>query len=247
MRSRHLSPAAPSAPRDGLPEGHDLMRTHCSPGPGSPASGVLRGLRAGVLAVLCVLLPLAGHVLSQCHAPRWIIVAATAAVALPGAAVLTRHRLTDTQLLGVLALAQFAYHVAYSLPGACAAVTGQDSSVGGLGRLIEHDAAAGPPPGVLLAGHLVTLLLVARLLGVSERLLWQSRSLLLVVRRLLLFFWPLLGGRHSTGAQAAYPESTSPLMSALLVRLHEGRAPPRDGHGPFALLRPTPIGALRLP
>ncbi|WP_406173546.1 hypothetical protein [Streptomyces canus] len=67
--------------------------------------------------MLCVLLPLAGHVLSQCHVPQWIIVAATAAVALPGAAVLTRHRLTDTQLLGVLALAQLAYHVAYSLPG----------------------------------------------------------------------------------------------------------------------------------
>ncbi|WP_406498570.1 hypothetical protein OHB06_50705 [Streptomyces sp. NBC_01604] len=224
------------------------MRTHCSPGAGSPASGALRGLRAGVLAVLCVLLPLAGHVLSQCHAPRWIIVAATAAVALPGAAVLTRHRLTDTQLLGVLALAQLAYHVAYALPEACAAVTGQDTSVGGLGRLIEHDAAAGPPPGVLLAGHLVTLLLVARLLGVSERLLWQSRSLHLVVRRLLLFLWPLLGGgRHGTGPRVAFPESTSPLMSALLVRLHEGRAPPRQGHGPFALLRPMPIGVLRLP
>ncbi|WP_329445986.1 hypothetical protein [Streptomyces canus] len=108
------------------------MRTHCSPGPGSPAYGALRGLRAGVLAVLCVLLPLAGHVLSQCHMPQWIIVAATAAVALPGAAVLTRHRLTDTQLLGVPALAQLAYHVAYSLPGACASVAGQDSSLTGL-------------------------------------------------------------------------------------------------------------------
>ncbi|MFF1291706.1 MULTISPECIES: hypothetical protein [unclassified Streptomyces] len=223
------------------------MPTHCSPGPGSPASGVLRGLRAGVLAVLCVLLPLAGHVLSQCHAPRWIIVAATAAVALPGAAMLTRHRLTDTQLLGVLALAQFAYHVAYSLPGACAAVTGQNGSVGGLGGLIEHDAAAGPPPGVLLAGHLVTLLLVARLLGVSERLLWQSRSLLVVVRRLLLFLWPLCGSRHGTGPQDAFPENTTPLMAALLARMHEGRAPPRHEHGPFALLRPMPIGALRLP
>ncbi|MET9103705.1 hypothetical protein [Streptomyces antibioticus] len=208
---------------------------------------MLRGFRAGVLAVLCVLLPLAGHVLAQCHAPRWIIVAATAAVAVPGAAVLTRHRLTDTQLLGVLALAQLAYHVAYSLPGACAAVAGQDGSAGGLGRLIEHDAVAGPPPGVLLAGHLVTLLLVARLLGVSERLLWQSRSLVVVVRRLLLFLWPLLGGRHGSGPRAALPESTSPLMSAQLVRMHEGRAPPCHGHGPFVLLRPMPIGALRLP
>ncbi|ALV33515.1 hypothetical protein [Streptomyces sp. CdTB01] len=223
------------------------MRTHWLRGPGSPASGVLRGLRAGVLAVLCVLLPLAGHVLSQGHAPRWVIVVATAAVALPGAVVLTRRRLTDTQLLGVLAVAQLAYHVAYSLPGACAAVTGQGGSSGGLTWLVEHDAVAGPPPSVLLAGHLVTLLLAARLLGVTERLLWQSTSLLVVVRRLLLFLWPLLGGRRGTGPQVAFPESSALLRSALVVRLHKGRAPPSRGHGPFALLRPLPIGALCLP
>lgn len=57
----------------------------------SPASGVLRGLRASVLAVLCVLLPLAGHVLPQCHAPQRIITGGMAAVAVPGAAVLTRR------------------------------------------------------------------------------------------------------------------------------------------------------------
>ncbi|MBA2813575.1 hypothetical protein E0500_041225 [Streptomyces sp. KM273126] len=223
------------------------MRTHCLRGPGSPTSGALRGLRAGVLAVLCVLLPLAGHVLAQGHAPQWLVVAAMAAVALPGALLLTRHRLTDTQLLGVLVLAQLTYHVVYSLPGACAAVTGQDGSAGGPLRLIEHDATAGPPPGVLVAGHLVSLLLAARLLGVTERLLWQSTSLLVVVRGLLLFFWPLFGGRHGTGPQAVVPESSSPLMSALLVRLHAGRAPPRRGHGPFVLLRPTPLGALHPP
>lgn len=98
------------------------MRPHCPPTAVSPASGVLRGLRAGLLAVLCVLLPLAGHVLAQCHAPRWIIVAAMAAVAVPGAVLLTRRRLTDTPVLTVLAVAQPACHAAYSLPGACAGV-----------------------------------------------------------------------------------------------------------------------------
>ncbi|NGO48565.1 hypothetical protein [Streptomyces ureilyticus] len=223
------------------------MRPHRPRGSASPASGVLRGLRAGVLAVLCVLLPLAGHVLAQGHAPRWIIVAAMAAVAVPGAAVLTRRRLTDTQVLAVLAVAQLAYHAAYSLPGACAAaVAGQDGSVG-LSRLVEHDAVAGPPTGVVPAGHLVTLLLAARLLGITVRLLWQGRSLLTAVRRLVLFLWPLLSGRHDAGPQTAIPESTAPLMSALLVRLHEGRAPPRLGHIPFALFRPTPIGAPCMP
>ncbi|WP_033327452.1 hypothetical protein [Streptomyces yerevanensis] len=226
------------------------MRPLSPRGSASPASGVLRGLRglrAGVLAVLCVLLPLAGHVLVQCHAPRWIIVAGLAAVAVPGAAVLTRHRLTDAQVLAVLAAAQLAYHAAYSLPGACAAVADQDGSVGGLSRLVEHDVVAGPSPGAVLAGHLVTLLPAAHLLGITERLLWHSRPLLAAVRHLLLFLWPLLSGRHGTGPQVAAPESTAPLMSALLVRLHGGRAPPRHGRAPFSLVRPMPIGGPCLP
>ncbi|MFC7842767.1 hypothetical protein [Streptomyces sp. NPDC057382] len=225
------------------------MPPHRPRGLASPASGVLRGLRAGVLAVLCVLLPLAGHVLAQCHAPRWIIVAGMAAVAVPGAAVLTRRRLTDTQVLAVLAAAQLAYHAAYSLPGACAAVAERGGSVGGLSRLVEHDAVAGPSPGVVLAGHAGALLLAARLLGLTERLVWQSRTLWVVVRRLLLFLWPLLNVRHGNGPHIARPENTTPLISALLVRLNEGRAPPRHGRGPFVppLLRPTPIGGPCLP
>ncbi|MFC9509415.1 hypothetical protein [Streptomyces sp. NPDC057002] len=199
------------------------MRPHRPRGPASPASGVLRGIRAGALAALCVLLPLAGHVLAQCHAPRWIIVAGAAAVAVPGATVLTRRRLTDTQVLAVLAAAQLACHAAYSLPGGCAPV--------------------------MQAGHAVTLLLAARLLGLTERLLWQSGTLWAVVRRLLLFLWPLLGGRHGNGPQVAVRESSAPPVSALLVRLNEGRAPPRHGRGPFVppLLRPMPIGGPCLP
>ncbi|MEV8432397.1 hypothetical protein PGH47_04290 [Streptomyces sp. HUAS 31] len=223
------------------------MSTHRPRRAAPPASGVLRGLRASVLAVLCVLLPLAGHVLAQCHAPRWIITGGMAAVAVPGAVVLTRRRLTDKQVLAVLAVAQLAYHAAYSLPGACAAVTEQGASAYGLSRLVEHDVVAGPPVGGPLAGHLVMLLLAARLLGLTERLLWHSRSLLTVVRRLLLSLLPLLRGGHATGPRTAMPQSTAPLMSALVARLNEGRAPPRAGQSPVALLRPTLIGGLCLP
>ncbi|MEW1599492.1 hypothetical protein [Streptomyces sp. NPDC093808] len=225
------------------------MRPLClTTGSAAPAAGVLRGLRAGVLGVLGVLLPLAGHLLSQSHCPRWVVVAATAAVAVPGAVVLTRRRLTDTQLLGVLVAAQLGYHAAYSLPGACAAVVTRGvDHCGGLSWQAEHDAAAGAPSGVLMAGHLVTVLLAARLLGVTERMLWQSRPLLAVVRRLLLFVWPLLGRAHGTGPQPTFRESTSPLRSAVLVRSREGRAPPRRKRAPLALLRPMPIGGSCLP
>ncbi|QOV33417.1 hypothetical protein IM697_24725 [Streptomyces ferrugineus] len=213
----------------------------------SPAYGVLRGMRAGVLALLCVLLPLAGHVLSRGHTPRWAVVMAMALVAVPGAAVLTRRRLTDTQLLVALAVAQLAYHAAYALPGACAAVAAQGGRPGGPTWLIEHDAVAGPPPGVLLAGHLVTLLLASRLLGITERLLWQGRPLLAAVRRLLLFVWPLLGRSHGTGPQTTVRENAPRLRSTVLVRLYGGRAPPRGAVSPLALSRPLPIGGPRLP
>lgn len=206
-----------------------------------PAFGVLRGVRAGVLSLLCVLLPLAGHVLAQGHTPRWAVVAAMALVAVPGAAVLTRRRLTDTQLLVALAAAQLAYHAAYSLPGACAAVTTRGGGLDGMRRLVEHGAVAGPPPGVLLAGHLMTLLLAARLFGITERLLWQGRPLLAAVRRLLSFIWPLLGGARSTGPEPAIRSSASPLRSAEPARLHGGRAPPRGGFSPLTLVRPLPI------
>lgn len=213
----------------------------------APAYGVLRGMRAGMLAALCVLLPVAGHVLSQGHTPRWAVVATTGVVGALGTAVLTRRRLTDTQLLVALAAAQLAYHAVYSLPGACAAVTAQGGSTGGLSWLVEHDTVAGPPPGILLAGHLVTLLLAARLLGITERLLWQGRPLLAAVRRLLLFLWPLLGRTNATGPQATIRTSVAPLRSAESVRLNEGRAPPHRGISPLALSRPLPLGGPCLP
>ncbi|MFE3830692.1 hypothetical protein [Streptomyces sp. NPDC059092] len=213
----------------------------------SPATGVLRGLRASVLAVLCVLLPLAGHALSQGHVPRVVIVAGVAAVAVPGAVALTRHRLTDAQVLGALAATQVACHAAYSLPGACRAVAGEALPLGGLPAAVEHGAVAGPPAGVPLAGHLVTLAIGVRLLGVTEQLLRQSRALLMAVGHLLLFIRPPSAATHRQGPASGIQESSSPLKSAVLARLNPGRAPPPRGLAPFALHRPTPTGGPCLP
>ncbi|MFI8165280.1 hypothetical protein ACIGAN_02850 [Streptomyces sp. NPDC085931] len=101
-----------------------------------------------------MLLPSACHVLDRCHAPRWTVVAAIAAVAVPDCQFLTRRRLTDAQVLGALSTAQAAAHAAYALPNTAL----------GAGH-------ATPPAGVLLAGHLITAVVAARLLGLTERLL----------------------------------------------------------------------------
>ncbi|CAM5730981.1 hypothetical protein SMICM304S_11252 [Streptomyces microflavus] len=134
----------------------------------SPASGVLRGTRAAVLAMLCVLLPMVGHVLALGHAPQWVIVAAVGLVALPGAVFLTRRRLTDGQLLGVLVAAQVAHHATYALPGMCRAAAGADAT-SVLPSWVEHGATLQLPAGSLISGHVITLMVAARVLGVTEQ------------------------------------------------------------------------------
>ncbi|MFJ9979430.1 hypothetical protein [Streptomyces cyaneofuscatus] len=188
---------------------------------------MLRGTRAAVLAVLCVLLPMAGHVLSQGHAPQWAVAALVGLVAVPGSVFLTRRRLTDGQLLGVLVAAQIAHHATYALPGMCRAAAGTDAALG-VPSWVEHGAALQLPAGVVLSGHLITLVVAARVLGVTEQMLWRSKPLLAAVRRLLAFVWPLIVVQGH-GPQDRLRTTTSPLKPAVLVRLRSGRAPPTAG------------------
>ncbi|MFC8824272.1 hypothetical protein ACFT9I_02820 [Streptomyces sp. NPDC057137] len=198
--------------------------------------------------MLSVLLPLACHALSQGHAPGWLLLATTACLGLPALVCLTGPRLSDSQVLAALAAAQLAYHVAYSLPGACAAVT----DPAGLRGLFEHVPAEGPPPEVLVGGQLVTLLIAARLLGVTERLVWRGKPALAALRLLLQFVWPLRQSAHDPRPVPRSREGSGPPASTVLARLHAGRAPPRRWPGSFApglysLTGPMPVGGPRLP
>ncbi|MFI5725094.1 hypothetical protein [Streptomyces cyaneofuscatus] len=206
--------------------------------PASPAAGMARGLRAGSLAVLCVSLPLAAHLLARCQAPVWAVVAAVAVVAVPAAVVLTRRRLSDNQVVGVLAVSQLAYHLAYALPGVCRAV-GAD----GVPLWTEHAASTHVPSGVLLSGQLVALLVAARALGLTELLLGRGRPLLAAVGRLLAFVRPSACEPRAHGPRRGHRERTRRLRSAVLARLRSGRAPP---FGP-PLVRPMPAGGPCLP
>lgn len=194
-----------------------------------------RGLRAGSLAVLCVSLPLGAHLLERCQAPMWAVVAAVAVIAVPAAVVLTRRRLSDNQVVGVLAVSQLAYHLAYALPGVCRAV-GAD----GVPLWTEHAASTHVPSGALLSGQLVALLVAARALGLTELLLGPGRPLLAAVGRLLDFVRPPAGEPRVHGPRRGHRRRTRRLRSAVLARLRSGRAPPL---GP-PLVRPMPAGGL---
>ncbi|MEW1757590.1 hypothetical protein AB0393_13880 [Streptomyces cyaneofuscatus] len=215
------------------------MRPMLLPRTASPASGVLRGARAAVLAVLCVLLPMAGHVLTLGHTPQWVVVAMAGLVAVPGAVFLTRRRLTDGQLLGVLVAAQVAHHATYALPGMCRAAAGADAT-SNLPSWVEHGATLQLPAGSLISGHVITLMVAARVLGVTEQMLWRSKPLLDVMLRLLAFVWPLLVVR-SNGPQDRLRTTETLLKPAVLVRLRSGRAPPRSG-GLLVRSRLMPVG-----
>ncbi|MFE2293011.1 hypothetical protein [Streptomyces sp. NPDC059452] len=212
------------------------------PGPASPAAGVVRGLRAGALAALCVSLPLVGHLLARCRAPVWVLLAAVAGVAVPAAVVLTRRRLSDTQVVGVLAASQLAYQLAYALPGVCRAV-----GTGGVPLWTGHGANTHVPSGVLLSGQLVALLVAARALGLTERLLGQGRPLLAAVGRLLaLVRPPAQDDLRVPWPQGGHRGRTRRPKSAVLARLRSGRAPPPGGLAP-PLSRTVPAGGLCLP
>ncbi|MFE4378728.1 hypothetical protein [Streptomyces cyaneofuscatus] len=189
--------------------------------PASPAAGMARGLRAGSLAVLCVSLPLAAHLLARCRAPVWAVVVAVAVVAVPAAVVLTRRRLSDHQVVGVLAVSQLAYQLAYALPGVCRAV-GAD----GVRLWTEHAASTHVPSGVLLSGQLVALLVAARALGLTELLLGRGRPWPAAVGRLLAFLRPSACEPRVHGPRRRHRGRTRRLMSAVLARLRSGRAPP---------------------
>ncbi|WP_432022516.1 hypothetical protein [Streptomyces parvus] len=219
--------------------GNPPLRPLLLPRTASPASGVLRGVRAAVLAVLCVLLPMAGHALTLGHTPQWVVVAMVGLVAVPGAAFLTRRRLTDGQLLGALVAAQAAHHATYALPGMCRAAGGADVT-SDLSAWVGHGAALRLPEGVLLSGHVIALVVAARVLGLTEQMLWRTRPLLDVVVRLSAFVRPLVVVRGN-GPRHKLRTAVTSLKSAVLVRLRSGRAPPRAG-GLLVRSRLVPVG-----
>ncbi|PWK65102.1 hypothetical protein BCL76_11389 [Streptomyces sp. CG 926] len=225
------------------------MSATASSRPPSPARGLARGLRAGALAALCVLLPLAGHLLSQGHAPRWAVLLGMAAVAVPGSVLLTRARLSDGQVVAALTGAQLAYHAAYALPGACAAVAGAGS---GPASMVEHASAAGIPPEVFLSGHVIMLVIAAQLFGLTELLLWRGKPVLEALGVLLLFVWPRIGVTTGPKTDLRALESGALPPSAVVARSNEGRAPPRSRRAamwraPLTLTGPMPGGGLCLP
>ncbi|MFF0480769.1 hypothetical protein [Streptomyces sp. NPDC004435] len=194
------------------------------------ARGVGRGLGASAVATLTVLLPMAGHLLTQGHLAPWALLAALLVGPAAGGYVLSRRRLSDPQLLAALVGAQLAHQLAYAVPGVCA-LAGLPG--GGADAVAGHVSAAGAPPEAFLAGHLITFVLAVRLLGLPERLRWHTEPVLAGVAAVLSFLWPLLIVRGTGPAPVRRPADVRLPHSALVPQPVNGRAPPCAPRGPL--------------
>ncbi|MFE5977662.1 hypothetical protein ACFQ64_36495 [Streptomyces sp. NPDC056460] len=188
----------------------------------------MRGLWAAIAAAVCVLLPLAGHLLVQGHLPRWMVLSVPLCGAGLAAVVLSRRRLSDTQLLAALVAAQVAYQAAYAVPGVCAVVGVPDGFATSLG----HGSAAGVPPEAFAAGHAITLVLAARLLRVFERFRWPTPPVLTALVALLRLVPQSceVPGSGPRPARRTAQDDALPL-SRFVARSTAGRAPPRARRG----------------
>lgn len=155
----------------------------------SPGTGALRGLRAGLLGVVCVVLALAGHLLGGGRAPSaWAVLI----LALPMAGVclaLTARRRGAASLGAVVAGSQLVLHEALMWFQAGAACTGPADVHAHLGH---HAAAvtgclpmAGMSPGrswlpagpaataLMVLGHVLAAAVTTLVLAHGEALLWR--------------------------------------------------------------------------
>nr|BEK71457.1 hypothetical protein KPHV_86840 [Kitasatospora purpeofusca] len=191
--------------------------------PAHPASGTGRGLRASALAALCVLLPVAGHLLSRGHLLSWGVLAVFAGAAFAGSALLTRRRLSDAQLLAALATAQLVYHGVYDLPGLC-----RSSGLAG-GHLpgLVGQWASGAPAWAAPVAHLVALLLAARFLGTGEVVLWGTHVLAARAREWCSISPPATDLVPAPAPRVRLHATGNTLRSCLHRTSISGRAPPR--------------------
>jgi hypothetical protein len=80
-----------------------------------PATGLLRLVRAGSIAVVTVALAALAHVLAGGPLPPAVVLAALTALALAAAVVLTARRVGPLGVLALLGVGQLAVHSAFSL------------------------------------------------------------------------------------------------------------------------------------
>ncbi|MEZ0447732.1 hypothetical protein [Cellulomonas sp. ICMP 17802] len=155
----------------------------------APATGPLRLVRAGTVAVVTVALAALAHVLAGGGLPPVVVLVALTALVLAAAVVLTARRLGPLGALVLLGVGQLAVHSSFSLftsmacmPGAMggAALSGHAHHAG---TVLQAQAAACPasdaalvPPllgaSAMLVLHVVATLAAALVIAGADRALW---------------------------------------------------------------------------
>ena len=116
----------------------------------SPDRGLIRVVRAGVVAACVVTLSLVAHVWAGGDVPGPVVLLGSAAAIAAYAGVLTRERLSAVELIGVLSAGQVLLHMAFMTSGG------------------TH--AGGP---AMLAGHAIAAVVLALGLARGEEAAWS--------------------------------------------------------------------------
>ncbi|MGW6005258.1 hypothetical protein ACWFNS_01490 [Oerskovia enterophila] len=175
----------------------------------SPGVGLLRGVRAGLLATAVVGLSLVSHGLAGGAPPGAVPVVVLVMVTAVLLRSLVGRRVGLPYLLGVLGLGQLAFHYTFEQ---CALLSSTSAPA---------HAHASDRPEVMLAAHVVATLVVSVFLTHADRVLWALWSWLTMRSVPGAAPLPLARGRNLLFLPPVLPVPTAPGRGSV-----RGRAPP---------------------
>ncbi len=142
-----------------------------------PATGPLRLVRAGMVAVVTVALATLAHLLAGGGLPPVVVLIALTAFALAAAAVLTARTLGPVGAVALLGVGQLALHSAFSLFTSMACMSGPPSAhhAGTAMQCTAADAGSAQPllgGSTMLVLHVAATLAAALVIVGADRALW---------------------------------------------------------------------------
>jgi len=143
----------------------------------APATGPLRLVRAGMVAVVTVALATLAHVLAGGGLPPVVVLVTLTALVLAAAVVLTARRLGPVGAVALLGVGQLAVHSAFSLFTSMACMSGPTSAhhAGMAMSCTAADAGSAQPllgGSAMLVLHVAATLAAALVIVGADRALW---------------------------------------------------------------------------
>jgi hypothetical protein len=189
----------------------------------SPASGSLRALRAGLVALVCVSFALAGHVMSGGARPSMVGLAAVSFITFAAMLSFTRRERSFGAYFRALLAGQVAFHASFMLGAQHGATAAGSHSHHASAELTAQAGSSLLVSPAMAAGHVLAALLAAALLAFGERAVWAAYR---VVAFLLTPFLEPAVDYPSSSPRARAQRSSGKAIGLLIARSRGRRGPP---------------------